>query len=128
MANWWVVETASNKMIASFDDAGKATCSIGLDQQWLEVPDGVAAGNAKVLDTAGVLTLVDGATDKSSPEWDELRASRDAKLLACDWTQTSDNPMAAAKKTAWATYRTALRDLPGNTEDPSAAVWPTKPV
>ena len=59
--------------------------------------------------------------------WAELRYLRDRKLTQCDWTQIADVPLTEEQKTAWATYRQALRDLPANTEDPKNPVWPTKP-
>ena len=55
---------------------------------------------------------------------DELRSTRNLMLKSSDWTQVPDAPVDQA---AWATYRQALRDLPANTEDPSAPLWPTKP-
>ena len=38
-----------------------------------------------------------------------VRAARDRALANSDWTQVADAPV---DKTAWATYRQALRDLP----------------
>ena len=46
--------------------------------------------------------------------WDELVEKRNNKLFASDWTQIPDSPMTAEKKTEWATYRQALRDVPNN--------------
>ena len=60
--------------------------------------------------------------------WVELRRDRDALLLSSDYTQTSDGPLTDAKKTEWATYRQALRDLPSNTTDPANPTWPSKPT
>jgi hypothetical protein len=57
--------------------------------------------------------------------WLELRAARDRKLSACDWTQVADAPVDHA---AWAAYRQALRDLPSSTADPSNPVWPEPPT
>jgi hypothetical protein len=54
-----------------------------------------------------------------------LRAERNARLSASDWTQVADAPVDAA---AWAAYRQALRDMPENTADPLAPVWPAQPV
>jgi len=48
----------------------------------------------------------------------QVRATRDALLTACDWTQLADSPLTAEKKAEWATYRQALRDLP------DAEGWP----
>ena len=44
-----------------------------------------------------------------------LRLLRDEALRASDWTQMADSPLSTADKTAWANYRTYLRDLPANT-------------
>jgi len=56
----------------------------------------------------------------------KLRAERDARLSACDWTQLVDTPSAISE--AWAPYRQALRDMPGTTTDPFAPQWPTLPA
>lgn len=54
-----------------------------------------------------------------------LRAERDRRLSACDWTQLSDVPNAT--RIAWQPYRQALRDLPDTTTDPFAPEWPNPP-
>tara|TARA_Y100001949_G_C15914542_1_gene298409 strand:- start:107 stop:349 length:243 start_codon:yes stop_codon:yes gene_type:complete len=66
-----------------------------------------------------------------------LRDRRDMFLRDSDWTQFNDSPLSKAKKTAWATYRQELRDLPANNPDPKwedgdetklpDIDWPTKP-
>ena len=57
-----------------------------------------------------------------------LRDSRDKKLAESDWTQSAtDSTLSSSKKTEWATYRQALRDLPANTTDIANPPWPTKP-
>ena len=53
----------------------------------------------------------------------EMKFQRAERLLESDWTQGADSPLSSSKKTEWATYRQALRDLP--TADP--IVWPTEP-
>lgn len=55
----------------------------------------------------------------------QLRAQRDERLRACDWTQLPDVP--EPTRLAWLTYRQALRDLPDTTIDPFAPIWPTPP-
>jgi hypothetical protein len=60
-------------------------------------------------------------------QWQMLRNQRDDKLLLCDWTQGNDTPLSSSKKTEWATYRQALRDLPSNTSDPKNPTWPSEP-
>lgn len=70
-------------------------------------------------------------TTETAPEpdleaaWHVLRAERNARLAESDWTQANDSP---ADKYAWAEYRQHLRDLPANTTDPFAPVWPTPPA
>lgn len=55
---------------------------------------------------------------------EEVRASRNEKLSACDWTQVADAPV---DKAAWATYRQALRDIPAQAGFPNTVDWPTQP-
>lgn len=57
----------------------------------------------------------------------EVRGRRDALLTACDWTQANDSPLDATTKAAWASYRTALRNLPAQAGFPSTVTWPTPP-
>lgn len=56
-----------------------------------------------------------------------LRAERDRLLLASDWTMVADAPLTDAQRAAWRDYRQALRDMPENTENPAAPIWPAKP-
>lgn len=53
-----------------------------------------------------------------------VRADRNAKLSASDWTQLAD---AQVNKTAWATYRQALRDIPSQAGFPWDVTYPTAP-
>ena len=62
-----------------------------------------------------------GANDRKAAE---VRAERNAKLSATDWTQVADT---TADKTAWATYRQALRNVPTQTGFPNTVVWPVAP-
>ena len=54
-----------------------------------------------------------------------IRTQRDAKLTSSDWTQVADAPV---DKTAWATYRQALRDVPSQPDFPWEVTWPDLPV
>ena len=56
-----------------------------------------------------------------------VRADRDRKLAACDWTVLADSPLTTAKKTEWKTYRTALRDISAAEGFPHTMEWPTEP-
>jgi hypothetical protein len=53
-----------------------------------------------------------------------VRATRDMKLKASDWTQMPDAPV---DKQAWATYRQALRDVPAQAGFPFDVSWPVAP-
>jgi hypothetical protein len=50
-------------------------------------------------------------------EWEKrqrfVERTRINLLFQSDWTQVADSPLSDAEKAAWATYRQALRDLPG---------------
>ena len=86
----------------------------------------------------------------SKPTWDEidskvaslntaepmrlLRVERDARLTACDWTQSRD--ITLSNDADWKTYRKALRDLPASASpkldskyelDLTSVTWPTEP-
>lgn len=60
----------------------------------------------------------------ASAEAEKVRAERNAKLTACDWTQVADAPV---DKVAWSAYRQALRDVPAQAGFPFAAAWPKEP-
>ena len=53
-----------------------------------------------------------------------VRADRNARLAATDWTQIADS---TADKPAWATYRQALRDVPSQAGFPQSVTWPQEP-
>ena len=55
-----------------------------------------------------------------------IRGRRNQLLKDCDWTQIAD---CTADKTAWATYRTALRNLPATITGDSRTFndWPHDP-
>jgi len=66
-----------------------------------------------------------GAFDRAMAD---LRSKRDRLLASCDWVMLSDSPI--ADKTAWETYRQALRDITNGlttVEQVQAVTWPTKP-
>lgn len=85
-------------------------------------------------DAAGnPITTTEVLTDQQAAEiqqllddtaWDNLRRHRNHLLGESDWTVLADTPTPTA---AWKVYRQALRDLPANTTDPTAVVWPTPP-
>tara|TARA_Y100000004_G_C8900222_1_gene406013 strand:+ start:842 stop:1222 length:381 start_codon:yes stop_codon:yes gene_type:complete len=79
-----------------------------------------------------VFKIVDGEpVEISAPNIGEedSRMMRDKRLEISDWTQMVDSPLTDSKKTEWATYRQALRDLPTHSNWPELADsdWPTMP-
>ncbi len=62
----------------------------------------------------------DGATDRAVAA---LRMERNQLLADTDWWV-----LRGSITEAQINYRTALRDLPANTADPTDITWPTKPV
>ena len=110
----WVIKDADDNVINTFE--GEANDDF-IGQGWA---DGTVISSVE--------QLPDVTIESEEPSlYDLLRKDRDKALIASDWTQFNDSPLTDAKKQEWATYRQALRDLPQNTEDPSAPLWPTKP-
>ena len=62
-----------------------------------------------------------GANDRKAAE---VRAERNTKLAATDWTQITD---ATADKAAWAVYRMTLRDITEQAGFPWTITWPDAP-
>lgn len=56
----------------------------------------------------------------------EVRAERNTKLTATDWTQTVDVPKNI--KDSYVTYRQSLRDVSLQSGFPWTIVWPTQPL
>ncbi len=79
----------------------------------------------------------DGTTDPEFTQqelddqaWANLRGERDILLSSTDFFMAYDyynNDMTGQEQTDVTTYRTELRDLPGDTVDPYNPTWPTKP-
>ena len=62
--------------------------------------------------------------DDTAAKATSVRADRNARLSACDWTQLADAPV---DDLAWATYRQSLRDVPLQAGFPWDVNWPAKP-
>jgi hypothetical protein len=67
--------------------------------------------------------LFPDATDEQ--KWEQIRLWRNAELAQTDWTQLTDSPV---DKSAWATYRQALRDLPAQGGKADKVDLPNKPA
>jgi len=61
---------------------------------------------------------------KDAEQAKSIRDSRTEKLKDSDWTQLADSTV---DKAAWATYRTALRDVPTQAGFPWTIDWPEAP-
>jgi hypothetical protein len=62
---------------------------------------------------------------KDAEQAKNVRADRNTKLAASDWTQGKDIPDNVSS--TWAAYRQALRDITAQAEFPWGAQWPTQP-
>lgn len=58
-------------------------------------------------------------------KWEQIKLWRNAELARTDWTQVNDSPV---DKSAWATYRQALRDLPAQGGKADEAEFPNVPA
>ena len=103
----------------------------------LEVPEGLSLDMVKgVAAEDGTVTLVEDPTKvqaKTAQAWTSLRAERNRRLAASDWTQLADTHLSQEKKDAWAAYRQELRDLPDEVtltspQDLDAVAWPLDPT
>ncbi len=56
-----------------------------------------------------------------------VRSQRDGLLRDSDWTRLDDAALGDHTAEEWATYRTALRNLPSTTDRVSLIVWPNDP-
>ena len=59
-----------------------------------------------------------------------LKRKRNHLLAVSDWTQFPDSPLSDTQKSAWATYRQTLRDIPADNADVTSiddVTWPTPP-
>jgi len=61
---------------------------------------------------------------KDAEQATSVRNQRTQLLKDCDWTQIADS---TADKTAWATYRQALRDITSQAGFPWTITWPKDP-
>ena len=57
-------------------------------------------------------------------KWEQIKLWRNSELARTDWTMHTDAP---TDKTAWATYRQSLRDLPAQGGNAENAAIPSAP-
>lgn len=68
----------------------------------------------------------DDLSQRKAEKAAEVRAERNARLTACDWTQLADYPK--QNQSEWKQYRKALRDLPQQAGFPETINWPVEPT
>lgn len=88
-------------------------------QQSPSLKDGVWVIDWDIIPKSNDEIAADTATKATS-----VRADRNSRLTACDWTQLPDAP---TDKAAWATYRQALRDISLQVGFPWNVSWPAQP-
>ena len=97
------------------------------DSIWVDVPDGVPVGwNYDGTNFTDPDTRTD--QEKFNDRLDRLRAKRNLRLNASDWTQSRDVNL--PNNDDWTTYRQSLRDITNGlttVADIEAITWPTKP-
>lgn len=79
-------------------------------------------------DDASLGNEYDTESDAFRVSMDDIRQERNKRIAQTDYLAIPDYPHPTPEaKQAWLDYRQALRDLPANTEDPAAPVWPIAP-
>lgn len=127
------VDSETLEVILKYNTNGGAKWADG-DIECL-IPFDVLADQA-VRDSEGTVTLVEDPAKVSARTqrlWSDLRAERNRRLAASDWTQLGDAHMSQDRKEAWAQYRQELRDLPDavqitSPEDLVSVPWPSDPT
>ena len=95
----------------------------------LNVLEAAFEPNKKVQDGVLVDDLPTNA-DLTNAAMQELRNRRAVLLNGTDWTQASDSPLTADRRTEWQLYRQQLRDLPADYAHVTSiddVGWPTLP-
>lgn len=83
------------------------------------------AGPQYVIDGAQVKRVFTVEQIPDSEKSAQVRADRNTRIAATDWTQGKDIPDNISS--AWATYRQALRDVTSQAGFPWSVQWPTQP-
>lgn len=98
--------------------AAEVAAAHGVDANDIEVVTDEGGNDPRGSDT--VMVQID---------WSEanMRDRRTKRLATCDWTQSADSPLSDVKKSEWATYRAALRDMPTSSPNANAVEWPVEP-
>lgn len=90
-----------------------------------EEPSGSSAAGWDYIDGNFIATPVH-VNPRDAELASKIREERNAKLVACDWTQLID-AASRCDQAAWATYRQQLCDITTQSGFPKNVVWPTNP-
>ena len=83
--------------------------------------------NVRIQLTAEEETQLDANAEAYDLDLGSVRQQRNVLLRDTDWTRLDDATLGDHTAEEWATYRTALRDLPSTTDRVSLIVWPNDP-
>jgi Phage tail assembly chaperone protein len=105
-----------------------STFPVAADLEWLSCPDTCnTTWNYNGTTFIAPAPPVGSVPLTNAQKLANIRADRDNRLTATDYTQLADTP-STINKAAWATYRQALRDLPDSPNlNLDAPAWPTPP-
>ena len=122
MKEYTIYKTSSGNII------GGGITNSELTKIILESDESIIEGNYEI----DKYKIIDGkAVSQTVDFWNAVRSERNALLASSDWTQLSDSALSDSKKTEWATYRQALRDVPSNNLSASVRSdvnFPTEPT
>ena len=90
----------------------------GFDPRMKKLPDEFEQNAIDALSETEIANII------TLHAWKCVRKQRNNLLIESDWTQGADVPDTI--KTAWVSYRQALRDVTKQS-DPDNITWPTKP-
>jgi len=113
-----LIDARTNVEIIRMETSKEAECRAELLAYATSI--GIPADNQQIVSAESI--------DTTERDAAYVRAKRDARLAACDWTQLPDSPLSTEAKANWATYRQALRDVPAQTGFPGSVEWPTEPA
>lgn len=97
-------------------------------EQHAALIEGQSQGKRIVADEAGHPVLADPPPPTDDDLAAAIRAERNMKIAACDWTALSDAPLTTTEKTNWKAYRQALRDVTAQPTFPQSVEWPVAPA
>ena len=111
-ASWWP-EVDQSPALQRHERYGAETLTIDADNQQVIVVRSVVPWTQAEIDA------------ETAAQAAQVRAERNSKLAASDWTQGKD--IADAVSIPWATYRQALRDISDQAGFPWTVTWPEMP-